>query len=93
MPGCRVAPADTTAMAVARVSPFECQAIKKRREELGRSSVVVMIPFCRTLDAADRTVQMVDNGLCRGDDGLERFCCLGDSIECDACGALRSLFE
>ena len=53
---------------------LECQAICKLREEIGLSNVVVMIPFCRTLTEADRVLEvMAENGLERGDNGLEIY--------------------
>jgi len=46
---------------------LECQAIRKVREEIGLNNVLVMIPFCRTLDEADKTLAvMAENGLRRG---------------------------
>jgi pyruvate, water dikinase len=53
---------------------LECKALKKLREEFGFKNVVVMIPFCRTLAEADRVIEvMADNGLRRGQDGLEVY--------------------
>jgi pyruvate,water dikinase len=53
---------------------LECRAIRKVREEIGLRNVVVMIPFCRTLKEADKTLQaMAENGLRRGDQGLEVY--------------------
>jgi pyruvate, water dikinase len=53
---------------------LECQAIRKVREEIGLKNVIVMIPFCRTLEEADKTLQaMADNGLRRGDNGLQVY--------------------
>lgn len=53
---------------------LECQAIRRVREKIGLHNVVVMIPFCRTLEEADRTLQaMADNGLRRGENGLEVY--------------------
>jgi pyruvate,water dikinase len=53
---------------------LECRAIRKVREEIGLKNVVVMIPFCRTLEEADRTLQaMADNGLRRGGNGLQVY--------------------
>ena len=50
---------------------LECAAIRKAREEIGLANVVVMVPFCRTLDEADKVLQvMSDNGLTRGRGGL-----------------------
>ncbi len=53
---------------------LECRAIKRVRDEIGLTNVVVMIPFCRTLEEADRVLEvMADNGLERGKDGLEVY--------------------
>jgi pyruvate,water dikinase len=51
---------------------LECRAIKKAREELGLDNIVVMIPFCRTPEEADKVLAvMAENGLRRGENGLE----------------------
>ncbi|MDX1660677.1 MAG: phosphoenolpyruvate synthase [Gemmatimonadota bacterium] len=53
---------------------LECRAIRMVREEIGLDNVIVMIPFCRTLEEADRVLKvMSDNGLERGRDGLEVY--------------------
>ena len=53
---------------------LECRAIKKLREEMGFTNVVVMIPFCRSLDEADKVLEvMAQNGLVRGEKGLEVY--------------------
>jgi pyruvate, water dikinase len=53
---------------------LECRAIRKLREEMGFDNVVVMIPFCRTLDEADRVLEvMAEAGLERGENGLEVY--------------------
>ncbi|HYW68006.1 MAG TPA: phosphoenolpyruvate synthase [bacterium] len=53
---------------------LECRALKRVREEMGFSNVVVMIPFCRTLNEADRVLEvMAEHGLRRGEAGLEIF--------------------
>ena len=53
---------------------LECKAIKKVREEMGLSNVVVMIPFCRTVDELHKVHDvMKEYGLERGKDGLELF--------------------
>jgi pyruvate, water dikinase len=44
------------------------------REEMGFRNVVVMIPFCRTVEEADRVLEvMARNGLERGRAGLEVY--------------------
>jgi pyruvate,water dikinase len=53
---------------------LECAAIRRVRDAIGMRNVIVMIPFCRTLDEADRVLAvMADNGLVRGRDGLEVY--------------------
>ncbi len=51
---------------------LECRAIRRVREEIGLDNVVVMIPFCRTPEEADRVLAVMDEaGLARGKNGLE----------------------
>jgi len=53
---------------------LECAAIRRLREEMGFTNVVVMIPFCRSLAEADRVLAvMAENGLRRGENGLEVY--------------------
>jgi pyruvate, water dikinase len=53
---------------------LECRAIRRLREEMGFRNVVVMIPFCRSPDEADRVLEvMAENGLRRGEGGLEIY--------------------
>ena len=53
---------------------LECRAIRRLREEMGFRNVVVMIPFCRSTSEADRVLAvMVENGLRRGENGLEVY--------------------
>jgi pyruvate,water dikinase len=53
---------------------LECRAIRRVREEIGLDNVVVMIPFCRTLEEADRVLEvMASFGLARGKDGLQVY--------------------
>ncbi len=53
---------------------LECRAIRKLREEMGFDNVVMMIPFCRTVDEADRVLEvMAGNGLKRGENGLQVY--------------------
>jgi pyruvate,water dikinase len=53
---------------------LECRALKKVREDIGLDNLVVMIPFCRTLNEADQVLQvMADYGLKRGENGLQIF--------------------
>jgi pyruvate,water dikinase len=53
---------------------LECRAIRRLREEMGFRNVIVMIPFCRSTKEADRVLAvMADNGLRRGENGLEIY--------------------
>lgn len=53
---------------------LECRAIRKLRNELGFKNVVVMIPFCRSVAEAEKVLDvMADNGLKRGESGLQVF--------------------
>lgn len=53
---------------------LECRAIKRLREEMGFTNVVVMIPFCRSVKEADMVLEvMAQNGLERGKGGLQVY--------------------
>jgi pyruvate, water dikinase len=53
---------------------LECRALRRLRETMGFTNVVVMIPFCRTPEEADRVLAvMKENGLERGRNGLEVY--------------------
>ncbi|WP_300513352.1 phosphoenolpyruvate synthase [Aliiroseovarius sp.] len=53
---------------------LECQAIARLRGQMGFDNVIVMIPFCRTPQEADRVLAvMAEHGLKRGEDGLEVY--------------------
>lgn len=53
---------------------LECQAVKRLRERMGFDNVIVMIPFCRTPEEADKVLEvMAENGLKRGENGLEVY--------------------
>ncbi|MDP8968187.1 MAG: phosphoenolpyruvate synthase, partial [Actinomycetota bacterium] len=53
---------------------LECAAVRRVREQMGLKNLVVMIPFCRTIEEADRVLEaMADSGLVRGEDGLEVY--------------------
>lgn len=53
---------------------LECRALKKVREGIGMSNIIIMVPFCRTLEEADRVLaEMARNGLERGQAGLEVY--------------------
>ncbi|MDQ8160819.1 MAG: phosphoenolpyruvate synthase [Gemmatimonadota bacterium] len=53
---------------------LECRAIRRVREQIGLRNVVVMIPFCRTLDEADLVLaELATHGLVRGLRGLEVY--------------------
>lgn len=53
---------------------LECRALRRVREDMGLSNVVVMLPFVRRLAEADTVLaSMAELGLERGKDGLEVY--------------------
>lgn len=53
---------------------LECKAIRKARELIGLHNIIVMIPFCRTLEEADRVLEvMKEEGLERGKRDLQVY--------------------
>lgn len=53
---------------------LECRALKRVRETLGFTNVIVMVPFCRTPAEADRVIAVLaENGLKRGEAGLQIY--------------------
>ncbi|MDO9049190.1 MAG: phosphoenolpyruvate synthase [Methylobacter sp.] len=53
---------------------LECKAMKRVREEMGLTNVILMIPFCRRVEEARRVLDyMVQLGLKRGEQGLEIY--------------------
>jgi pyruvate,water dikinase len=53
---------------------LECMAIKRVREVMGLDNVIVMIPFCRTVDELKKVYDVMETyGLKRGENGLEVY--------------------
>jgi pyruvate,water dikinase len=53
---------------------LECRALRRVRRDMGLDNVVVMVPFVRRVEEADRVLEaMAANGLGRGEDGLEVY--------------------
>jgi pyruvate,water dikinase len=53
---------------------LECRAVRRVRDEMGLTNVVLMIPFCRTLEEADRVLAVLaENGLKQGENDLEVY--------------------
>lgn len=53
---------------------LECKAIKKVREEMGFENVIVMIPFCRTIEDCKAVIKtMKEFGLVRGENRLQIY--------------------
>ncbi|MBC7141331.1 MAG: phosphoenolpyruvate synthase, partial [Rhodobacteraceae bacterium] len=53
---------------------LECRALKKVREVIGLTNIIIMVPFCRTPEEADRVLAvMAENGIERGQSGLEIY--------------------
>ena len=53
---------------------LECEAIKKVRNEWGMKNLIVMVPFCRTIEEGKKVLAvMKEFGLERGKDGLKVY--------------------
>jgi len=53
---------------------LECKAIRRVREKMGLKNVVVMVPFCRTVEELKKVKAVMDEyGLKRGKEGLELY--------------------
>ncbi|XVJ59656.1 MAG: phosphoenolpyruvate synthase [Tepidisphaera sp.] len=53
---------------------LECAAIRRVREEMGLTNVIVMIPFCRTLTEGRAVLaEMARHGLERGQNGMQVY--------------------
>ncbi len=53
---------------------LECQAIKRVRNEMGLTNVILMIPFCRTPEEGREVLaEMAKHGLVRGENSLEVY--------------------
>ncbi|RYE03914.1 MAG: phosphoenolpyruvate synthase, partial [Sphingomonadales bacterium] len=53
---------------------LECRALKRVRETMGFTNLIVMVPFCRTPDEARRVIEaMAASGLVRGEAGLQLY--------------------
>ena len=53
---------------------LECVAMKKVRNEMGLTNLVVMVPFCRTVEEGKKVIKvMAQNGLKQGVNGLRVY--------------------
>jgi len=53
---------------------LECRAMKRVREEMGFTNVILMLPFVRRVEEAERVIaEMAELGLRRGENGLEIY--------------------
>ncbi len=53
---------------------LECRAMKRVRDEMGLTNLVIMIPFCRRVEEGEKVLEeMAKNGLRRGENGLEVY--------------------
>ncbi len=53
---------------------LECAALRRVREEMGLTNLLIMIPFCRRVEEGERVIAaMAANGLTRGVNGLKIF--------------------
>ncbi|WNZ27771.1 phosphoenolpyruvate synthase [Leptolyngbya sp. NK1-12] len=53
---------------------LECQAMKRVRDEMGLTNVILMVPFCRTPEEGEAVLaEMAKHGLVRGENGLQVY--------------------
>ena len=53
---------------------LECAAVRRVREHMGLDNLIIMIPFCRRVAEAEKTLQTLGEfGLKRGDGGLKVY--------------------
>ncbi|HEX6286784.1 MAG TPA: putative PEP-binding protein, partial [Acidimicrobiia bacterium] len=53
---------------------LECAAMKRARDAMGLTNIKLMIPFCRRVEEGERVLEvMAENGLRRGENGLEVY--------------------
>jgi pyruvate,water dikinase len=53
---------------------LECEAVKRVRDDMKLSNVKIMIPFCRTVEEAEKVIGSMERyGLTRGVNGLEVY--------------------
>jgi pyruvate,water dikinase len=53
---------------------LECQAMQRVRDTMGLINLIIMIPFCRRVDEAEKVLaEMAKHGLIRGRNGLEVY--------------------
>jgi pyruvate, water dikinase len=53
---------------------LECEAMKRVRDEMGFTNVILMIPFCRRVEEGKRVIETMEKyGLKRGENGLEIY--------------------
>ena len=53
---------------------LECKAMKKVRDVMGLTNLILMIPFCRRIEEAEKVLEeMKKNGLVRGENGLQVY--------------------
>ena len=53
---------------------LECRAMKRVREEMGLTNLIIMIPFCRRVEEAEQVIRELEkNGLRRGEAGLQVY--------------------
>jgi pyruvate, water dikinase len=53
---------------------LECQAMQRVRRDMGLTNVILMVPFCRTVEEGEKVLAlMAEHGLVRGEDGLQVY--------------------
>jgi pyruvate, water dikinase len=73
---------------------LECRAVKRAREEIGLDNVIVMIPFCRTVDEGEKVLRCLeDNGLKQGKDDFKVYVMAEIPSNVVLAGAFAEIFD
>ena len=57
-----------------RAFGLECEAVRRVREDMGLTNLIVMIPFCRTVEEGKKVIKkMAEYGLTQGKNGLKVY--------------------
>lgn len=73
---------------------LECAAIKKVRKKMGLTNLKVMVPFCRTVQEGKKVLSvMSENGLKRGENGLEVYTMIEIPSNVIMAGELAKIFD
>jgi pyruvate,water dikinase len=73
---------------------LECEAMRVVREDMKLDNVILMIPFCRTVEEGKKVLEVMEkNGLKRGADGLEIYMMIEIPSNVIGCEQFAEIFD